>query len=1098
MTFTLRNAKQTGAAVVRVTLSHVPISSSQTGVNDALNHLNWTLTGTSDVVVEAVRAVSADPFTYDLVLNDPLTAGDWHLRAGDIRTTAGLTIKDQIVDFQAVNAQEFFTDPRDQLTSEDELRQNLNAALDGPGWRAWTAAIGYSLEQTRKTAKDAFHMKWLKSSLGVYLERNAGSYGLDKPPDVGFGDDVFRQLAMSLNANKVNRTALEAVLLAFYGIDGTQAFAEASLAEPYALALGDKLFFEVDGMLVDVEFSTTAAFTNIGAAKAIEVAAVINRRLALLELRALATASYNPTTGNTHLRIYSGIAGLRGRVRFYGGRAWDALRFPATLATTQTVGTQWEYRLSSSTNGIPEGRARLIWIGGADPGLGLVSAGHYVNIWGSPFQAVNRGYAEVLDSTSTYVEFAAPLGAVNQGSVTQIGDRDVFFINPTLSTLHDTIGAYVSQASPELTEVFLPATSSAVTRNADNAWYLNGEVSIPLDTGYAAARAAGSNTVTIKTATPHGLTAGRYFWLDDVSIDYTASLGAVQESYGVSPNKQRCYSATKLADGRVMACFSDLADATHNYYIFDPSTNTWSAGAATPFTGAGGAPALVTLSDGSVMGIGTTDWSFFAPGALSWTALAPLPFSGATAVPYRNAVLLKDGRVFTVGAQAGAFQSSVFNPATQTWTAPTDIDVGRVTNNLDTCAIVTKSGDVVVAGGGDGAGANAQPLAYLYNYPANTWSKLPDMPSAVARTVGVFVPRGPSGQVWIGGPPSVGVQVLDIASRTWTYKPYVSLTNEMDLVEHLGQVYAIPGASVQTWELLDSQSPGLATRALTNTSGPGVSGPAATVWGFRLDDGRILATTQMSARNSLTVAYMPFGEARTRSGGHLCGAHKVVSVIDPTTLTFETPNSDAYTRITGGNLTPVLAEEGELASGYLLDTKSGVALTEVSTTLGVALNAGTVPNVCTVADASEFPNEFGFLVLDFGKSTQVVLRSIGTASATQLRLAPGQMLERTYGVGTTVDLLFGNGPWAPATGVGLTATYLTGSAAGRIEADNKLDFAKATGTPMVTRVVYPGDRGLGNEGQSTTGPGKITDAVAVWGGDDLDAELLAAHEDEDA
>lgn len=1098
MTFTLQDARQTGAAVVRVNLSHVPISSSPTGANDALNRLNWTLTGPSEVVVEIVRTVSADPFSYDLILNDPLAAGDWHLRAGDIRTNSGLSLDGEVFDFESVDAQEFFTDPRDQLTSEDELRQNLNSALDGPGWRAWTAAIGYSLEQTRITAQAAFAMKWLKTSVGVYLERNAGSYGLDKP-QVGLSDDAFRELAMALNANKVNRTALEAVLLAFYGIDGTQAYTETELAEPYDLIEGDKLYFSVDGTLVDVGFDSALDFTNIGEAQAVEVAAVINRRLSLLGLSAIATSTLNPTTGDTHLRVYSGLAGLRGRVQFYGGRAWDALRFPTSLETTQDVGTEWEYRLSTPTNGIPEGRVRLMWIGGTDPGLTAVQAGYYVNIWGTPFQSVNRGYAAILDSTSTYVEFAAPLDAEAQASVTQTGERDVFFVNPTLATLHDTLGAYVSQASPTLTEIFLPATSSAVGRTLDNAWYLNGETALELDSDYAAARAAGSNTVTVRTTEPHGLTAGRYFWLDDVEIDYEASLGSVQDSYGTSPDGETCWSATKLIDGRIMAVFSDLLAVAFDYWIFDPATDLWSETQPAAYAGAGEAPALVTMADGRVMAVGTESWSFFDPATEVWTSLAPHGFSGVIASPFRSMRLLPDGDIFVVGAQEGvALESSIFSPATQTWTAPANIDATRTSNIIDTVAVVTGSGDIVVAGGGDGAGANGQLFAHFYNHAADTWSKLPNMPiSVVSKAVGVFIPRGPAGQVWIAGWPSVGVQILDVASRSWTYKSYVDLSGEVDLVEHLGQVYAVAGVSVQKWELLDSQSPGLATRTLIGTSGPGISGPQSKVWSFRLDDGRILATTQMTARNSLTVAYMPFSQARTRSGGHLCGQHQVASVIDPYTLTFETPESDAYTRITAGNLTPVLAEEGDLASGYLLDPREGVTLTETSTTLGVALTAGVVPAVTTVADASDFPDEPGYLVLDFGRSTQAVLRFLGTASGTQIRLAPGQLLGRTYAIGTTVDLLVSAGPWSPATGVGLTAAYLTGSSAGRVEAGNKIDFAKAVGTPVVTQVVYPGDRGLGNEGQSTSGPGKITDAVAVWGADDLDAELLAAHENDD-
>jgi hypothetical protein len=64
-----------------------------------------------------------------------------------------------------------------------------------------------------------------------------------------------------------------------------------------------------------------------------------------------------------------------------------------------------------------------------------------------------------------------------------------------------------------------------------------------------------------------------------------------------------------------------------------------------------------------------------------------------------------------------------------------------------------------------------------------------------------------------------------------------------------------------------------------------------------------------------------------------------------------------------------------------------------------------------------------------------------------------------------------------------------------VAASDAIDDTIAAGIPMNKEVVYPGDRGLGNEGQPVKGSHKIADKVRVWGGDDLGTEIKKAQED---
>jgi hypothetical protein len=76
-------------------------------------------------------------------------------------------------------------------------------------------------------------------------------------------------------------------------------------------------------------------------------------------------------------------------------------------------------------------------------------------------------------------------------------------------------------------------------------------------------------------------------------------------------------------------------------------------------------------------------------------------------------------------------------------------------------------------------------------------------------------------------------------------------------------------------------------------------------------------------------------------------------------------------------------------------------------------------------------------------------------------------------------------PYVPEYPDDAGSFYLTGSTSGRLTAETFLEEAVAAGITLNLDVVYPGDRGLGGEGNPTTGDDKLSDVVEVYGQDDV-------------
>ena len=126
-------------------------------------------------------------------------------------------------------------------------------------------------------------------------------------------------------------------------------------------------------------------------------------------------------------------------------------------------------------------------------------------------------------------------------------------------------------------------------------------------------------------------------------------------------------------------------------------------------------PAVLELPDGRILVVGSDGFSgpaqtaeLYSPSSDTWTAVAAPPHTGAIV-----AGLLTNGRVLVLsGYQGTVYRGAVWNPATDTWVATPDVREGRAT---------MVGGTAVVVGTGDDDRST-----WRYDVAQNRWVKLGD------------------------------------------------------------------------------------------------------------------------------------------------------------------------------------------------------------------------------------------------------------------------------------------------------------------------------------------------------------------------------------
>lgn len=303
---------------------------------------------------------------------------------------------------------------------------------------------------------------YIASASGRYLDERLAQYGISRPPAVGLSDEVFSEIGIQVKNRKQVRDLINHLLNAIFGDEFVRATNSSNMFEPYNLDDGDTLIVNFDDHITATITFNTADFQNINTAKAQEVADVITKTLRNLGFKGTAIAKDD---GNgPYVQILSDTIGPASSVTILGGSAQNVLQFDTIVPAGGNMSTQWTLSLQ------PGGKIRFTWTGGANPQLGKVSVGNYVNVFGGGFaSSTNEGSYTIVNIDSgtvgnAFFEVENPLGT--PGIIIQATNDAVLFYNPTRKNLSSRLSyAAVFQTESRLLHIFMPAATKVVRRS---------------------------------------------------------------------------------------------------------------------------------------------------------------------------------------------------------------------------------------------------------------------------------------------------------------------------------------------------------------------------------------------------------------------------------------------------------------------------------------------------------------------------------------------------------------------------------------------------------------------------------------------------------
>lgn len=343
------------------------------------------------------------------------------------------------------------------------LRSYLNPYIHGKNVDAvLTALAAGNSSYLINSAAAVNDSLYIVTASGDYLDQRLADFGITRPPAVGLSDDLFRQIGIQVKNRKQVRDLINNILAIMFGDELVRAINKARAFEPYNLADGDTLIINFDEADTFTVTFKSSEFQSIAAATAQEVSDAITK--SLRNLGHSGTAIANNDGNGAYVELLSDTIGPASSVTVLGGSAQNKLQFDSPISAGGNGSTQWTLSLR------PGGIIRFTWSGGANPQLGKVSAGNYVNVFGGGFiSSTNEGSYTVLTSVggiagSSYFEVENPLGT--SGIVVQGAANAVLFYNPvrkTIASLHSYAAVYQTQG--KLLQIFMPAATKVIRRS---------------------------------------------------------------------------------------------------------------------------------------------------------------------------------------------------------------------------------------------------------------------------------------------------------------------------------------------------------------------------------------------------------------------------------------------------------------------------------------------------------------------------------------------------------------------------------------------------------------------------------------------------------
>ena len=343
------------------------------------------------------------------------------------------------------------------------LRSYLNPYIHGPTTDAILNALAAGSSSYLVNNVSAVNdMLYIVSAAGDYLDLRLAEFGITRPSAVGLSDEVFSQIGIEVKNRKQVRDLINNLLEIIFGKEFTNATNSCAAFEPYHLEDGDTLIINFDENHTSTVTFSADQFENIDAALAIEVADAITSSL---NSQGFSGSAIEKNDGNgAYVQLISNTIGPASSVTVLGGSAQNELQFPSVVAAGGNASTQWTISLANG------GNIKFTWTGGANPNVGKVSIGNYVNIFGGGFtSSANEGSYPIVKAVGgiagvAYFEINNPLGT--PGVVVQGSDNAILFYNPVRETITSNLSyAAVYQTQSRVLQIFIPAATQVIRRS---------------------------------------------------------------------------------------------------------------------------------------------------------------------------------------------------------------------------------------------------------------------------------------------------------------------------------------------------------------------------------------------------------------------------------------------------------------------------------------------------------------------------------------------------------------------------------------------------------------------------------------------------------
>jgi hypothetical protein len=158
---------------------------------------------------------------------------------------------------------------------------------------------------------------------------------------------------------------------------------------------------------------------------------------------------------------------------------------------------------------------------------------------------------------------------------------------------------------------------------------------------------------------------------------------------------------------------------------------------------------------------------------------------------------------------------------------------------------------------------------------------------------------------------------------------------------------------------------------------------------------------------------------------------------------------------------------------YLWDLSKGYIIGEEECNTTQVVDSST-EGIIFVDDASEIPDDQGFLVFGFGTAKEEgPVPYLSRPSANSIIINPTYNFRFVHENGTNISYVQQNSTYTPDSGGQDYAFYLTDEVSGRIYAEELIELVKATGIRLSVTVLFGNDEGFGKWGTESSEITKI-------------------------